>query len=1114
MTTTRTPGQVALPEWLTTAVPDWLAEVLRPRRAPVPWPDMLRSAAAICVPLSVAIAIGDRGDGVLTATGGLLGTMVDSGGPYLARVRRVATAGIVGGAGGLAIGTLASGRGWIAVVALVLAAGVAAVLATLGGTGSATGTQLLVYCSLSLGPLGALPWYHAAIGVTTGLAWALLLIVPGWLLTPRSAEQQSVAAVYHRLADDLRAIGTPLEPTAIAAAISAANHSYDTLLTARSVAGGRSRRMMRLVALLNTSRTMGESVIALRLAGERPPRLVSDTVDRLADAVDGTGPVPVVPPLWLGTSGAVALRKSMAELAGELSRPRPRQPSARPSLGDRVSSAVEHARDAAAGGWVSRTFAVRLMACIGIATIASEVLPLDRSYWVILTVAIVLKPDYGSVFARALQRGLGTVVGAVVGAAILAVVPYGPWLLIPMALFAALLPYGKSLSFGLTATFLTPLVVMLIDLLTPIGWRLAEDRLADTALGCAIVLVFGYAPWPSSWQQHLPAQFAATVRAVCGYMRDALIPADDQAAASPRGTSGPILPHSQRRHVTRALSDLRAEFQRTMSEPRPLSRQATAWWPAVVELQEVADRTTALALAIRHGATPPSPDAVRSLSSALRSVADAITNKTAPLHARELPDDPALKPLAAAVKAVLSVLAPAGPAPAVKSAEAPRRTIELAAVAVDAERGDVHVRTVPVDDLRQQAAGSRGEPEADVPVPAGDGQVVIRSRPPDVGQPVRRARPEAAPGLDHRRPLEPGQELVHGAKDPVKPPLGDRRVQAGQLKRPAEPQPVAERRQRDLALAEQRGPPRHARRRLDRDRVTLGRLQAQPDAGQPGARHRPRAGGDDHLTRPEVTDARPDPAHRPAGRREAEHLGVLGKGNAHARQLGGEPGEEIGHPQGGALLVQQSASGGESRLDLAQLLAAHGAQRQAVRDRRRHRRLGLREPALGTAHDQHAPLGKHLLARAQPTERVQAAFLQLDQDLETGGGIAFVAGPAEPPQPGRERWVGARLDVERAFRVHQPAQPVREHAWLGERRGAMRADEPGVAVRARLRAADRAALDDGDASAGKAQVIRAEQADDARADDEHVRIVSRGRHGRHYKVTTKKFVGRLTTARS
>ena len=41
--------------------------------------------------------------------------------------------------------------------------------------------------------------------------------------------------------------------------------------------------------------------------------------------------------------------------------------------------------------------------------------------------------------------------------------------------------YGRSRNYGLLATFLTPLVVVLIDLLSPAGWRLAEDRLIDHA---------------------------------------------------------------------------------------------------------------------------------------------------------------------------------------------------------------------------------------------------------------------------------------------------------------------------------------------------------------------------------------------------------------------------------------------------------------------------------------------------------------------------------------------------------------------------------------------------------------------------------------------------------
>ena len=89
-------------------VPEWLAEVVRPRRAPVPWPEMIRAALAICVPLSAALALGKSSLGVLPAMGGLLGTMADTGGPYLSRVKRVCSAAVFGGAARV----LTSWSGW------------------------------------------------------------------------------------------------------------------------------------------------------------------------------------------------------------------------------------------------------------------------------------------------------------------------------------------------------------------------------------------------------------------------------------------------------------------------------------------------------------------------------------------------------------------------------------------------------------------------------------------------------------------------------------------------------------------------------------------------------------------------------------------------------------------------------------------------------------------------------------------------------------------------------------------------------------------------------------------------------------------------------------------
>jgi hypothetical protein len=91
-------------------VPDWLAELVRPKPAPLPWPDMIRMALAVCVPLGIGLAVGKITIGLLPALGGLLGTLTDRGGSYLHRVERVSAVGIFGGAAGLAVGSAIHGR--------------------------------------------------------------------------------------------------------------------------------------------------------------------------------------------------------------------------------------------------------------------------------------------------------------------------------------------------------------------------------------------------------------------------------------------------------------------------------------------------------------------------------------------------------------------------------------------------------------------------------------------------------------------------------------------------------------------------------------------------------------------------------------------------------------------------------------------------------------------------------------------------------------------------------------------------------------------------------------------------------------------------------------------
>jgi uncharacterized membrane protein YccC len=638
MTSTSAPGGPSIPAGGPRL--GWLAEAVRPRREAVPWAEMARSGLAITVPLAGGIALGHQVPGLLIATGGLLGAVVDRGGPYLLRLRRIGTAAVAGGAVGLTIGGLIYGHGWLAVVVLILVAGVSAAVSALGDIASVTGLQLLVYASFGTGPLGGLrPLWLTPVLFLAGVAWSVVLLLPGWIAAPRAGEQRLVAAVYQALAQTLSAASAGEFAARRRVLTAALNAAYDDVLTLRSRSGGRDSRLTRLIAILNQAHLITEAATAFGGVGRPPPGLV-EAAAALAAAIGDGGPPPMVPELPPGATGTEqTLHDGLAGAADLLARRRQPDPGTRPGYAARRRARARRrlaaGLDQLRGGPVIRVFALRLMLCVGAAAAASEVLPLRRSYWVVLTVAIVLKPDFGSVFARALQRGLGTIVGAVAGALILAAVPGGAWLLLPLAVLAALLPWGRILNYGLLATFLTPLVVLLIDLLDRSGWRLAGTRLIDTLLGCAIVLIVGYAPWPMAWYAHLPRKFAVAARQVASYAERAL-------AADVPGTAGraPL-----RRQAYRALSDLRADFQRTMSEPPPVSRRATAWWPAVSALEHLTDVLTAAALALDHGAPPLPAGAAAALAAGLRRAATEAETSGQPPDPAELPGPAALRPL-------------------------------------------------------------------------------------------------------------------------------------------------------------------------------------------------------------------------------------------------------------------------------------------------------------------------------------------------------------------------------------------------------------------------------------------------------------------------------------
>jgi len=280
---------------------------------------MARAALAICVPLSVSFAAGRPTLGVLPATGGLLGTMADAGGPYLSRVKRVCSAAVFGGAAGLTIGAVTHGARpgspwwpwswWPGVSGLLSARR----RHRLGDRAATAGLHLAGRGGRS-GRCGRSGTRRP--GFLVGVLWALILILPGWLRAPYGREQRDVAAVYDALAGLLRSVDGGDFTGARQALTTALNTAYDEVLTARSTATGLNRHRARLLAALNASHLMAEAGSrGWGLAGTRPPPLVIDVVSRLADAIRTESPPPMIPPAWDESPAMLTLRDSMADAA-------------------------------------------------------------------------------------------------------------------------------------------------------------------------------------------------------------------------------------------------------------------------------------------------------------------------------------------------------------------------------------------------------------------------------------------------------------------------------------------------------------------------------------------------------------------------------------------------------------------------------------------------------------------------------------------------------------------------------------------------------------------------------------------------------------------------------
>ena len=168
--------------------------------------------------------------------------------------------------------------------------------------------------------------------------------------------------------------------------------------------------------------------------------------------------------------------------------------------------------------------AVRGAAGLALAVAVVEITNVEHGFWVVLGTLSVLRSNALGTGATALRAVAGTAVGFVVGSVLMIAIGgqgVALWVVLPLAvLVSGVAP--SMVSFAAGQAGFTLVVIILFNIIDPIGWKVGLTRIEDVAIGCAVSIVVGLLFWPRGATAALGRALSDAFVTSSGYLADAV----------------------------------------------------------------------------------------------------------------------------------------------------------------------------------------------------------------------------------------------------------------------------------------------------------------------------------------------------------------------------------------------------------------------------------------------------------------------------------------------------------------------------------------------------------------------------------------------------------------
>jgi uncharacterized membrane protein YccC len=518
----------------------------------------LRNAAGVTIPLIVAVVAGAPGYGVVASMGALNVSYSDGNDPYILRARRMLAATFLGAVAIIA-GSLSGSHQLTAVAvgtAWSIGAGLLVALhATAANIGLMTLVLVLVYSGQQMSLQQAT--YSGFSAVAGGLL-QIALSVALWPMRPYEPELRLLAAFYRELS---QMASSAFPSTAAPPASERATETYSALSRLsrdHTIQGERCLSLLSLaerirlgILMLERVRTRwsrdpaaGERVAVLEECFRAASQILADIGGLVAG---GKARVDMESPATLHRAaerlGRVADRETdqdtLAEDAGHQIE----------ALAGQLRSALELAISSTEAGQIaferaeamrpwqlklqgtiatlranvtlrSSAFrhAVRLSGSVLAGESAAYVLGGVRSYWLPMTIAIILKPDFTTTFSRGVLRLAGTLAGLILATAFFHLTPPPAAVIGLIFTTVFILRCLGPANYGILSTAVSALIVLLFSLSGQSPGDVVQQRGWSTLWG-GVIALSAYAIWPTWEKPYVSDTIANMLEAYRAYFR-------------------------------------------------------------------------------------------------------------------------------------------------------------------------------------------------------------------------------------------------------------------------------------------------------------------------------------------------------------------------------------------------------------------------------------------------------------------------------------------------------------------------------------------------------------------------------------------------------------------